>query len=299
MRNDNNTTVIVKTERSSGASLSNKSSRESLKENSIPKKSTPTDNDDDSARRSASVEIIANKPVEIDITNDDSDRSMPPPPLPPKQKRGRPKKNIECDQGPRFTRSKIKKEKPSMEKSQSSQQLPSESSLSSKPVRKSASDSSVLLNQNNAKPSTKVNDEAVDKTIDKTIDKKKGEKKKYPMPMLIKMEKLSDATESLKISEKEEEEEVEKSEAADKTFDFPVNEPVTLEAVPNNETITLSNAPANVNETVTLERNPHDSLMTEDNDDEDEGEASMYVPLSKFKTNPLPQLKLKKNEVFK
>lgn len=291
MRNDNNTTVIVKTERSSGAAFSNKSSRESLKENSIPKKSEQSVVDD---RRSASVEIIANKPVEIDITNDDSDRSMPPP-LPPKQKRGRPKKNNETDQGPlpRFTRSKIKKEKPSMEKAQSSKQLTSESSQSNMPLRKSNSDSSVLLKQNKtaASSSMKGNDETV-AASEKTIHKK-GEKKKYPIPMLIKMEKLSDT----KATEEKEEE---KLEAADKTFDFPINEAVSSGApnIINNETITL--APANVNETITLEKNPHDSLMTEDNDeDEDDGEASMYVPLSKYKTNPLPQLNLKKNEVFK
>lgn len=272
MRNDNNTTVIVKKERLSNATVtSNKSSRDSLKEKAIPK--VIEDTEEDKARRSASVEIIASKPVEIDITHDDSDRSMPPPPLPPKQKRVRSKKNPENEEQPRFTRSKIKKEKPSMEKAHSSQELEASKSTT---VRKSVSES--ILGQ------SKINtNETV--TAEKNAEtQKKGEKKKYPMPMLIKLEEpVKDKKDSLK-----------KSDAADKTFNLPVNENAI-----NNETITVAQAPTPFNETVTLEKNPHDSLMTEDNDEDDEGEPSMYVPLSHLTKQPAMPLKLKKNQVFK
>lgn len=78
----------------------------------------------------------------------------------------------------------------------------------------------------------------------------------------------------------------------DQTFNVEraINETITIGPALN-ETITLPNA----NATVTLHKNIHDSLMTEDNDDE---EMEMAPPLPKSKPPQVP-LKLKKNEVFK
>lgn len=63
-----------------------------------------------------------------------------------------------------------------------------------------------------------------------------------------------------------------------------------------NETVTI----APVNTTVTLSKNIHDSLMTEDND-EDEPMEDAPPPLPPKKQAPIRQysLRLKKNEVFK
>ena len=152
-----------------------------------------------------------------------------------------------------------------MEKSHSSQQLEHSETSKAMTLRKSASES--VIGHTNETVTAEKAPEA----------QKKGEKKKYPMPMLIKLEEpVKDKKESLKTSD-----------AADKTFNLPAI---------NNETITVAQAQTTpLNETVTLEKNPHDSLMTEDNDEDEEGEASMHVPLAM----PAPSLKLKKNEVFK
>jgi hypothetical protein len=282
MRNDNNTTVIVKSERVSGqVRMSN--SRDSLKENSVPR------ND-----RSQSVEIIPTKPVEIDITHDDSDR-MPPPPLPPKQKKTKAKKNEEVDPTQplplRVTRSKIKKEKVSVGKTQS------ESAIKEAPVavRKSQSDTSVLQ-----------------KTVETSVTQSKGKPKKYPMPILVKIERKSEdvvpakeapvpaSTDKKSVEKKPDENEEINSptnQVNNETFNLPSgDQTVTIGPAINNETITLESAPAgNVNETITLDRN-QDSLMTEDNDEEEN--ASMNIPLSQISAVP-QALKLKKNEVFK
>lgn len=72
----------------------------------------------------------------------------------------------------------------------------------------------------------------------------------------------------------------------DKAFDE------TFEVAPAiNETVTIATA------AVESEKNPHESLMTEDNDD-----SSEEVPLAVVQKKllpPFPALKLKKNEVFK
>lgn len=79
------------------------------------------------------------------------------------------------------------------------------------------------------------------------------------------------------------------------------NETVTLEPrIAMNETVTIATVP-NPNATVTLEKNPHDSLMTEDNDDEEESDDDER-PLAQMaakKDPPVLPPKLKKNEVFK
>lgn len=285
MRNENNVTIVVKTER---VSVASRGSQDSLKENSIPKSSAvaipaPVEKpvapnlSVDSVRRSASIEIIPVKQVEIDITHNDSDLMKPPPSLPPKaQNKPRNRKNNQKteDVNPtqplpiRVTRSKIKKEKPSIERSQSNVEASVKDNEAT--LREVVSDYSVLTQ-------SKTNNNE---------NKKQKEKKKYPMPMLIKIERTSDKKE-------------------DETFDVPINnQTVTIENnQPNsNETITLGKASEGnvVNETVTLAKNPHDSLMTEDNS-EDENNDSMNVPLSKLHEKPveLPPLKLKKNEVFK
>lgn len=309
MRNDNNMSVVVKSERVSSSQARVSNSRDSLKENSNPKEgpTVPAEVAKENLRRSQSVEIIPTKPVEIDITHDDSDR-MPPPPLPPKQKKTKAKKHEEIDPTKplplRVTRSKIKKEKVSVDKTQSEATMQEVNTTAA--VRKSQSENSVLQ-----------------KTVDTTVTQSKGKAKKYPMPILVKIERTSEELKAKKRSKEKQpvEEAPKRSEevpVADKksieneevisplnqvnnqTFDLPnANETVTISpALINNETITLEQAPAgNINnETVTLDRNPNDSLMTEDNDEEEN--ASMNIPLAQVAPVPL-QLKLKKNEVFK
>lgn len=297
MRNENNQTVIIKSERvSSQIRVSN--SRDSLKENSNPAsyQKVPEDIAKENVRRSQSVEIIPTKPVEIDITLDDSGRTqMPPPPLPLKQKKTRAKKNEETDPTKplplRVTRSKIKKEKVSVDKTQSETTVQEINSTA--PVRKSQSENSVLQ-----------------KTVETSVSQPKG-KKKYPVPFLIKIERESKDKKSIEEKQPEPvvkpiDENAKQTEEinsplhqVNETFNLPnANQTDTISTAVNNETITLATV-ANIinNETVTIDKNPNDSLMTEDNDDEEE-RASMNVPLSHLSAVP-PTIKLKKNEVFK
>lgn len=135
------------------------------------------------------------------------------------------------------------------------------------------------------------------------------------MPILIKIENISgEATVFEKAIESDPQTQmvVEKNEPVaakeneplpkpcDETFNVPTiqNETVTITANNNsqmlmNETVTIG---ANPDATDTTEKaNTQDSLMTEDNDEEDE-------PLKNNPTTPevaRPALKLKKNEVFK
>lgn len=125
MRNDQNT-VTIKTERTSSTS-----SRDSIKENKIPdkdivnsKRRSPDEgiqsaNESETAsskscKRSNSVELISDKLVAIDITDDHE--TMPPPAavLPKKvTKKTRTKQKVEEQESQplRVTRSKIKQEK--------------------------------------------------------------------------------------------------------------------------------------------------------------------------------------------
>lgn len=85
------------------------------------------------------------------------------------------------------------------------------------------------------------------------------------------------------------------------TYNVPatVNETVTITPTMN-ETITIAPNPSS---TVTITKNMHDSLMTEDNDDEsvdNEALENAPAPFSKIpKQQPPPAMKLKKNEMFK
>lgn len=115
------------------------------------------------------------------------------------------------------------------------------------------------------------------------------------MPILVKMEPKTSESEAATSNE---------------TFNVqPVNnETVTIAAARvMNETVTIEAAGgascSNPNATVTLDKNPHDSIMTEDNDDGDYEDEEDAIPLAKITAKkaappPLP-LKLKKNEVFK
>lgn len=299
MRNDKNS-VLIKTERTSCMG----SSRESIKENKEPeqenngnnKRKSPdegiqsaTESDPEArasserggaSKRSNSVEVIHAKTVEIDITSGDDFEKMPPPPpkKASKKTRTKQKKQVEevVPEEPqpgmlRVTRSKIKQEKISIDKA------PAVTPEVETTVQ-SASDID----------STKVSD---------TGATKKGAKKKYPMPILVKIENHEEIAKKLSAPAVESP----PVEVCNATFNVPaVNETVTLGLAPiMNETVTISSNP---NATVTIEKeNMHDSLMTEDNDDEDNEET----PLSMLKVQntkplpPVPALKLKKNEVFK
>lgn len=258
MRND---TIAVKTERVSNA-------RESIKENKVPvpngsknKRKSPdegiqsaTQSENDLAgagKRSNSVECLIPKAVEIDVTSEDDNDKMPPPAIPKKTaKKTRTKQKKQVEEAPveeppkgvlRVTRSKIKQEKISIE----------------------------------------MNPTIETTEIDTTSagGSKKG-KKKYPMPILVKIEASEEYSEKCSVDSLP-------VFAGDATFDVPA--PVM------NETVTIS---ANPNTTVTLEKNLHDSLMTEDNDEDED--IPLVKPKQQKKTMPpLPALKLKKNEVFK
>lgn len=283
MRNDSD--VFIKTERKSSI----QSSSESIKENKEPenenakhqKRKSPdegiqsaTESDACSEhgaakKRSNSVEFITAKAVEIDITSGDDFDKMPPPAVPKKatkKTRTKQKKVVEESEESvagsiRVTRSKIKEEKLSI--NMNSILLPETDST---------------LQSTSEINSTKPNETAVTK---------KGTKKKYPMPILVKMEKP---------------EEVSKEPSVETNLESPPKENVntTFNIAMGNETVTLVPAQA-LNETVTISQGDmHDSLMTEDND-EDSSEEVLLSSLKgkKLPLPPLPALKLKKNEVFK
>ncbi|KAG5674984.1 hypothetical protein PVAND_004926 [Polypedilum vanderplanki] len=320
MRNENNVAVVIKTERISSAS--NKGSRDSLKENSQPNvKRTSVDEGvhlssesdmqpERNIERSMSVEFIPSKPIQIDITADDD--KMPPPPLPikkktrTKQKQATKQSDLPADPEqpiPRITRSKIKTEKQSIDKSASTSNIDkSKDMVDNSSIQKSVSELTT----------TQINE----------TTNKRGKHKKYPMPIIVKVERLSiendkeDEPISVPIAEKKsskrsskekpKNESLEKISAPSTSNEIPMNETVTISKnTPVNETVTIENRV--MNETVTLEKNPnpHDSLMTEDNDEEElmnELSPPHAMPQINKKSStsqqqPLP-LKLKKNEVF-
>ncbi|CRK86348.1 CLUMA_CG000210, isoform A [Clunio marinus] len=307
MRNEADS-VVIKTERTD----SDRESRSSLKENKAPSSKPRVSRDEgiqsstetlSTLSRSNSVEIVAQKFELIDITVDNDLDKMPPPPIPAKKggKKTRTKKqpnqhqqNLVEDQSEdsqpqlRITRSKIKKEKMSTD------------SVISQP--------STSQQIENEKPSEVVNDEASGKTAstaDVPAPVKKKEKKKYPLPILIKMEVDSPIKKSNEVKEVQNSVEPVKEAinipenlsepSCNETFNV-VTEPKTAATPVMNETITIATATSG--SAFVDNKNPHDSLMTEDNDDEEN--TSMDIPLSslKSKTSPLPALKLKKNEVF-
>lgn len=137
LRNENNSVVAVKTERSSSLIKSN--SRDSIKENQSPpneerteRRRSPdegiqsaTESEAPSAitsKRSNSVELISNKLIEIDITGDESSKLQPV----TKKTTRKPRTKKQPQEEPivepiplRMTRSKIKQEKISIDASSS------------------------------------------------------------------------------------------------------------------------------------------------------------------------------------
>lgn len=77
----------------------------------------------------------------------------------------------------------------------------------------------------------------------------------------------------------------------------PSDETFNVAAPQLNETVTIDP----VNTTVTLSKNIHDSLMTEDNDEDEPMEEAQAPPLPPKNQAPIrqPSLRLKKHEVFK
>lgn len=290
MRNDNNV-VVIKTERLESISQR----RDSAKENQKPEKRTEqkrrspdegiqsATESEVSAKRSNSVEMISAKAVEIEISSGDDFDKMPPPQMPTKKTvkktRTKQKKPEDIPDYPkemlRATRSRIKEEKISLDKF--AQPAPPESSRS--------------MSQNESK-------------VNETGTNKKVTKKKYPMPILVKIEPIDDKVEPIKKKTSKQAQRVEEKEEEVQVAISPCNE--TFDVAPVNvimsETVTME-TDVNPNATITLEKSsnePHDSLMTEDNDESES--TSEDVPLSALKQKPppsLPALKLKKNEVFK
>ncbi|CAO1325447.1 unnamed protein product [Diamesa serratosioi] len=299
MRNDNNT-IIIKTERVRSSSI-NKSVKVPspvviLKENipdpivitqttettDIPLKQKSKRNSPDegiqsaceadlvikkSSSRSNSIEIINIKPpVEIDITVKKSRTKQKAQPTSDSSEIASVISTEVVREPLRITRSKIKQEKPSI------------GGLVEK-----------IINDNTVAEVT-----LSTKSSNETVTKEK-KKKKYPMPILIKLE--PEVTEDPPIADSQ----------ANDTFNVPAiaNETITITPALN-ETITVVTRSSlnenNPNTTVTIERNAHESLMTEDNDDDEQSaqEPQMAPPLTKKMPKLLQktEMLLKKNEVF-
>lgn len=302
MRNDMNEVVIKKE-----PSRSLRSSCESIKENKTPangeseKRKSPDEGIQSavesevgsarSSKRSNSVEVISKKLVEIDLTaNETSLEAMPPPKVAvkktrTKQKQPTPVIETESTGEVRITRSKIKQEKLSIPAKSSEITIPKKvepelSVLQADPLQKSK----VLL------------------TANESVASKKA-KKKYPLPMLIKVEPEEMAAFRVGSTKKSQPEKVEQplvqperaqsSEAQDQICNDTFNVPPAMNTTVNVATV--------ADTTVTLTRNVHDSLMTEDNDEEADVSMEVLPPPLPPKKQPLPvsALKLKKNEVFK
>lgn len=317
MRNDNNI-VAVKVERTS--SLAKTNSRDSIKENKEPEKpinqkrkspdegiqsSCDSPSSERASKRSNSVEVISAKIVEIDLSNVDDNEKMPPPSL---TKKGNNKKasqstlssvpEPETSKVLRVTRSKIKQEKVSIapQVSFTSNTISATSTAISAPVLPAPA--AVMSPEVMAPPAAIVPvvmappPAPVDATlkINETVEGKKP-KKKYPMPILIKMERVSEEFPSRKNSKKMDQAPVTSPpvQPNDETFNIPAGDA--------NETFQIAPAGAGPDTTVTLSKNPHDSLMTEDNDDEAALELPPPLP-PKPKIQSGSAMKLKKNEVF-
>lgn len=182
----------------------------------------------------------------------------------------------------RITRSKIKQEKPSL----------GTSSVELKQIEKTILENTVA----EVTITTKSNE---------TVTTKEKKKKKYPMPILIKLEPTESVPDVAAVDSP-----TTADPQVNDTFNVPlvVNETITLSnndgsALNETVTVTRDSLHDNPNATVTIERNAHESLMTEDNDEDEplSQETLMAPPLTK----KMPQLllksdmKLKKNEVFK
>lgn len=289
MRNDNNE-VVVKRE----PSRSLRSSTESIKENRTPansateKRRSPDEGiqsavESDAAstrssKRSNSVEVISLNIDKIDLTVVDETEKMPPPKKGVKKTRTKQKPPPvveEVFEGLRITRSKIKLEKLSITPMAASEaSLPKQDIATAAPL---VASKSVM-------------------TMNETVGSKKT-RKKCPMPMLIKVE-----PEELPVATEPVAENILQDAVPVKSPDAPAqicNE--TFNVLPAvNETVTTVPA-ADPNTTSTIAKNAHDSLMTEDNDDEADVSMEVAPPLlpPKKQLPPVSALKLKKNEVFK
>lgn len=266
MRNDNNT-VVIKSER---VSKSISDSRESTKENEAPaneiRSSQETLSEKEfanaslhAAKRSNSVEIIATKTDSIEITDDDNEKddARPASLMPPPAA-------PEAKKAAKKTRTKQAKiDIPEPTQPSVLRFTRSKIKLEKLSVDHMMPPPLTLSTRTSQSESTTVGKVPAETTMNKGM--KKVKKVKYPMPILVKIEQIEDP------------------ESGEKPSNGVVNETFNVE-------------PVNPNATVTLEKNPHDSLMTEDNDD------SMEIPLANIKiAEPpklLPSLKLKKNEVF-
>lgn len=300
MRNENN--IAVKIERTSSMNKTN--SRESIKENKEPEKATnqkrkspdegiqsacDSPSSERASKRSNSIEVISAKIVEIDLSHVDDNEIMPPPLLKKSNKKAAPSKmsavpEPETSKVLRVTRSKIKQEKISIAPPPpfTAGTISATSTAVSAPEVMAAP---VVVPVIMAPPPA-----PADSTLrtNETVDGKRP-KKKYPMPILIKMERFSDELPSCKESKNSNQ--IPPVQPSNETFNIP--------AEGANETFQIAPATDGTgpNTTVTLSRNPNESLMTEDNDDEAAMELPPPVP-PKPKTQPGSAMKLKKNEVF-
>lgn len=286
-----NNEVVIKKE----PSRSLRNSSDSVKENETPaiagteKRKSPDEGIQSApesevgstrnSKRSNSVEVISKKLVEIDLTTEEVVVEMMPPPKAvvkktrTKQKQPPPVVEAEKPSGLRITRSKIKMEKLSM----------SEISLAKKDEPLDTQ-SDPVLKVKSVNP------------INESVASKKP-KKKYPMPMLIKVE--PEESPAIKLVSPEvvgnTVEEQKQAEAESQICNDTFNVPAVM-----NTTVTVAQPFIDPNTTVTLAKNVHDSLMTEDNDED--ADVSMEVlppPLPpKKQLKPAPAMKLKKNEVF-
>ena len=182
----------------------------------------------------------------------------------------------------RITRSKIKQEKPSL----------GSSSVEPKPIEKTVLENTVA-------------EDTITTKSNETVTTKEKKKKKYPMPILVKLEPIETVPEATVVDSP-----ITADPQVNDTFNVPLiaNETITLSnnmspALNETVTVTRESLHENPNATVTIDRNAHESLMTEDNDDDEPSsqETQMAPPLTKKMPQLLlkSDLKFKKNEVFK
>lgn len=288
LRNDNN--VVVKIERTS--SLIKRLSSDSVKENRLPESiedegiqsARESEVSAKNSKRSNSVEVISAKLVEIDITSsDDVGNKMPPPQVPRKMSKKQRPKLVEDEVAAavgslRITRSKIKKEKVS--------------TLADEPVAEASSSNKTKIVDTTVSKKAKVRT-AITTSVTKQRINDSFCQQRYPMPILIKLEKT--ATDDQEPQHETPEECAASDPNCNATFDI---EPTVIGTV---AIAPAQTSPPNPNATVTLSQNPHDSLMTEDNDDDGaESLKDLPPPLpAKKKTPQVPVIPLKKHEVFK
>lgn len=327
MRNENNVAVIIREDKSIDSSNSDvlvnvkheksrSSNRNQNKRQSPDESSPPPPPPKSTGTHNSSIEIIPTKPVQIELLSDsDGADKMPPPlaPVPKKTKRVAKKASTvtvpEIESEPiRITRSKIKKEKPSLIIDESSVLTETTTIMpeliQTRVTRSKSSDIQQQLVQSEPiKAPTPIPEPTLaEPDIAPEATKKTKKKKKCPMPMLIKTEKLSESS----MPQNKEDDPI-----LNETYNMP----------PLKDINTIDNKQLNDKQTTKITKNKKDDTnedemaMSENNDTfvTANGNETVTVAITETINNQkgielidnnnqlisnIPQIKLKKNEVF-